>query len=141
MDRTRRNELVTRLQAVTPVLGPGPGPTASLEEFFEGNDDPGSIGCNLMPMLEPKIFYDVFRQIRSRPDVQDVRVQICDYVDDDSWPFSDSVFFLTSMPQAELAKLLSELQPDDVGTFSSEHIPEDLPKPNPGMTIYGAWWD
>lgn len=31
----------------------------TLEDFFEGNDDPGSIGCNLTPMLGPQAFYSI----------------------------------------------------------------------------------
>ncbi len=48
-------------------------PVVSLELFFEGNDDPGSIGCNLTDHPGVDRFYAVLRGIRDRPDVHGVR--------------------------------------------------------------------
>src|SRR5438128_350946 len=54
-----------------------PRPLLSLEEFFEGNDDYSSIGCNLYPdQPAPSEFYSIFRSIRERPDVADVLVEV-----------------------------------------------------------------
>ena len=47
MDVSRRNRLVEKLKVKQTQVGQNPGPTVSLEDFFEGNDDLGSIGCNL----------------------------------------------------------------------------------------------
>jgi hypothetical protein len=44
MDVSRRNRLVEKLKVKQTEVGQNPGPTVSLEDFFEGNDDWGSIG-------------------------------------------------------------------------------------------------
>jgi hypothetical protein len=53
-----------------------PRPLLTLEEFFDGNDQYGSIGCNLPDCPTPHEFYEVFKQIRVTPEVADVRVEI-----------------------------------------------------------------
>lgn len=93
-----------------------PTPLLTLEEFFEGNDFEGSIGCNLMSEPEPKQFYDLLREIRHRPDVCDIRIQIT-CVDDPGkdWPFSDTIWIITSAPLDEIRALFpDDLAPDDI---------------------------
>src|SRR5262249_18698986 len=53
-----------------------PDPIVSLEEFFTGNEDLGSIGCNLTDHPGMQTFYTELKAIRSRPDVQGVFVAI-----------------------------------------------------------------
>jgi hypothetical protein len=92
-----------------------PQPLLTLEEFFEGNDETGSIGCNLMSEPEPAQFYELFRAIRERPEVSDVRVQITS-VDEPgtSWPFSDKVLIMTDRPVDEvIAWFPEDLAPDE----------------------------
>jgi hypothetical protein len=141
MDINRRNRLLELIKAKGTPVGQAPGPTVSLEDFFEGNDDQGSIGCNLF--LHPGIskFYQTLAEIKSRSDVQDVLVEIRDLVDEHSWPFSDSVFVLTSMSVENLRKLMSKLKADEVGQFPAGSTPKDLPLLETGMQILGAWWD
>ena len=43
---------------------------------FEGNDDLGSIGCNLLDHPGPAHFYEVLRSIRDRSEVHGVWVGI-----------------------------------------------------------------
>jgi hypothetical protein len=66
----------------------GREPVISLELFFEGNDDPGSIGCNLPDHPGVHHFYTVLRHIRDRADVHDVRIGITEVMSRDEWPFS-----------------------------------------------------
>jgi hypothetical protein len=142
MDMNLRTNLLAKIKAKTSQIGGGAGPTVSLRDFFEGNDDFGSIGCNLNSSPGPQRFYEVFKQLAERPDVQGIFVEIRDLMDDGvSWPFSDTVFILGSIPMDELRRQLEELQPDEVGNFPKEGIPKDLPVPQAGMTILGAWWD
>ena len=142
MDIERRRKLVDKIKSTSWKSGQHPGPTVTLEEFFEGNDDSGRIGCNLVPTPSPAEFYRILNGIRSRNDVQDVLVEIRDMEDTEGiWPFSDTVFVLTSAAPQELAKWLKPLSPDEVGQFPPEHVPKDLPVPDPGMSVFGAWWD
>jgi hypothetical protein len=139
MDIGRRNALLEKLKVQSIPVGQHSGPTVSIGDFFEGNDDAGSIGCNLM--LHPGVnkFYKLFADIRSRRDVQDVRVEIKDLVDEHSWPFADTVFVLTSMTQGNLRDLVVALEPDEVGPFPSDSIPRDLPPLKEGMKVMGGW--
>jgi hypothetical protein len=141
MDIARRNQLVEKLKSRTFSIGQHPGPTVSREDFFEGNDDLGSIGCNLSEHPGVDRFHRVFKRIRSRGDVQDVMVEVKDLVDEGSWPFTDTVFVLTSMDQNELKKSVAELHPDEVGEFPEAGTPSDLPPLKTGMKVMGVWWD
>jgi|SRR5580658_5627178 hypothetical protein len=141
MDISRRNALVEKLRAQGIPVGHHPGPTVSIDDFFEGNDDLGSIGCNLTSHPGVDRFYKSFADILSRSDVQDVRVEIKDLVDEHSWPFADTVFVLTSMTQDNLHDLVASLEPDEVGPFPSDSMSRDLPPPKAGMKVLGVWWD
>jgi hypothetical protein len=52
-----RQILVNRIKAQGLPSPHRPLPLVTLEEFFTGNDDYGSIGCNLSPPLGPQYFY------------------------------------------------------------------------------------
>src|SRR5262245_27366125 len=43
-------------------------PLVAIERFFDGNDDLGSIGCNLMPHPGVEAFRDVLTGLLCRPD-------------------------------------------------------------------------
>jgi hypothetical protein len=87
----------------------------------------------------PADFYRVLKEIRSRKDVQDVLVEIED--NEGIWSFFDTVFVLTRVNPKELKKWLKRLSSDEVGQFPAEDVPNDLPLANPGMEVFGAWWD
>src|SRR5262249_44074809 len=90
-----------------------PRPLVTLAEFFEGNDVDGCIGCNLTPTPTPAEFYDLLKGIANRPDVADVRVQITMF-DIPEWPFSDTVWIITSATPDEVAAWFDEaLRPDE----------------------------
>lgn len=48
MDLERRAKLIETIKKQGMTSGEGPMPVVTLEEFFTGNDDPGSIGCNFL---------------------------------------------------------------------------------------------
>ena len=142
MDMRLRSALLDNIKAKNHPFAGGPGPTVGLQDFFEGNDDTGSIGCNLLSSPGPQRFYEVFKGLGARSDVQGVFVQITDLMDDGvSWPFSDTIFVLGKIPVDELKRILAELQPDEVGEFPPETIPKDMPALQPGMRHLGVWWD
>src|SRR5262245_66661078 len=85
-----------------------PRPLLTLAEFFDGNDVVGSIGCNLSPTPTPSEFRAILAAIAARPDVGDVRVQVTMF-DDPDWPFSDTVWSMTS---ADTATVASWFAPD-----------------------------
>lgn len=118
-----------------------PAPLLTLEEFFDGNEVVGSICCNLDPTPAPADVRKVLEGIRSRPDVADVRVQVTLF-DVPEWPFSDTVWVITSAAEPEIDGLFGEdLAPSECGQgwvkgVAYEHL--DVPE---GMHPIGCWWD
>jgi hypothetical protein len=140
MDHLQRiTERVNRLG--NPNRPETPCPLLTIEEFFEGNDCVGSIGCNLSPTVTPARFYAVFKEIAARCDVKDIRMQITAF-DDPDWPFSDTVYILTSASVEEVAGWFdADLRPDEVSegfrsgmTYERYDIPPDT---RPVL----CWWD
>ena len=119
-------------------------PLVTLEEFFVGNDDDGSIGCNLLRSPDLRIFFATFKLIRARPDVENVLVAITDYEEENkaSWPFSDAVYIFTDANKADIQLWVEGLQADDV----VELTPTELAKSHafqfePDTKIWMVWWD
>ena len=88
----------------------------SLEEFFEANDVRYSMGANLSHDEHPGIqaFYRLLHSIRDRPDVQGVFVELRHYDGADEWPYSDTVFIVTSAPRDAIESSLAELHPTEI---------------------------
>jgi hypothetical protein len=117
-----------------------PTPLLSIEEFFEGNDEVGSIGCNIFPTPTPQDFYEIFRRTASRNDVADIRVQVTAF-DAPEWPFTDTVYVMTTAPAEEVMHWFPEsMRPDETrrGFFDQAYEPYDVP---PGVWPIACWWD
>ena len=124
------------------VANPRLGVLLSLEDFFEGNEDEGSIGCNLVPYPGLDQFYSVLKSIRAREDVQDVLVEINCIDDEFSWPFSESIWILSKASEAEVMEWMKPLQPDEIWQgWGEAGKPGAGPDPGEGVSVYGLWWD
>ncbi len=143
MDLGRRGQLIERITA----LGlPSPDrslPLVTLEEFFEGNDDYGSIGCNLTPMLGPGFFFEILERIRSLPNVQDVLVEVVEVEPEDplAWPFSDTVYVFTDAEPSEVAQWAAPIKPDAIQEGFSNGKHGCAPAIISGFKCYRLWWD
>ncbi len=120
-----------------------PRPLVTLEEFFEGNHDFASIGFNLDPPASPQATYRLFRSIRDKAHVQDVRVMVMGQEEPDSWPWSDTVWIITSATPYEVRDWLGEqFRADSLilgfARDSRKVEPYQLPQ---GMSAIGVWWD
>jgi hypothetical protein len=116
----------------------------SLEEFFEGNTDYASIGCNLTDHPGPQAFYSILKGIRSKREVQDVVVQVTDLNDGDDlmWPFSDRVYVFAKATLKQVSDWVADLQPEPVEEgFGDFGTPWNVPKPGPGVTVFIVFWD
>ena len=112
----------------------------SVEEFFSGNADTGSIGCNLIPHPGIEAFVSVLAAIQKRPDVQDVLILISDL--NDFWPFSDRVCMITSAPLQEVENWVQTLCPDEVLEVAADAISfGHTPNIKAGHKVYLALWD
>jgi hypothetical protein len=144
MDPRRQLIEKIRLQGLPTPDGVTPLPVVSLEDFFIGNDDPGSIGCNLpQPAPDPPRFFEVLKAIRERPDVTDVVVEIHEVEESDEsmWPFSDRVYVVTSASQDAIKQWVAELQPDEVEEGYAAGRPPAGPEVKAPYKIWGIWWD
>lgn len=131
----------SRLARIGDVNAPSrPRPLGTLEEFFEGNNDPGSIGYNLP---DPREFYELLLQIRERQGVADVRVAVMDLEDSGGWPSSDTIWIITSAAPAEVRSWFPErLTPNDViDGFQSDARSLETYSIPPGMRAVGIWYD
>jgi hypothetical protein len=140
MDHTKRDALLKRTGDVNgKVTGL---PLVTLEEFFEGNDDAGSIWCNLEAAPEPAEVYKILTEIRKQPGVYDVRILVTQFDGGDEWPFSDTVVFITSHDQEVIrAWLGAAYAPDEITTDMSLPLrAEQIPLPA-GMHAVLGWWD
>lgn len=120
-----------------------PRPLVTLEEFFEGNDDYGSIGYNFYPdQPAPSEFYSLFKSILVKPEVADIRVEVKDLEDPEGWPSTDTVWIITKASVNDVEKWLGQrFRADDfiIGfpeQYKCEHY--DIPEQ---MKAIGVWWD
>jgi hypothetical protein len=117
-----------------------PRPLIAVEEFFVGNSEIGSIGCNLDSTPSPEQFYALFQAIAQRPDVKDIRVQVTAF-DVPEWPFSDTIYIMTSASPEEVATWFpKELKPDETwsGFADQSYEPYSVPI---GTEPVACWWD
>ena len=139
MDIAKRDQLLSRVGDVNSkdtglVL-------VTLEEFFEGNNDRGSIWCNLPEAPEPQMVFEVLKMIRARKDVADVRIMVTQYDGgEDEWPFSDTVYFIMSATPDDAKAWFGELYyPDEIWIDDFSRAGK-IPVPE-GMHAVAAWWD
>ena len=112
-----------------------------IDRFFDGNDDEGSIGCNLLPHPGIKLFRDTLQSLSQRPDVSAVYALITELdPGDDAWPFSDTVVVTGSVTQEAVQTVIADLQPDEVGLADQEALGISLSSVN-GNSALVAWWD
>lgn len=120
-----------------------PTPLLSLNEFFEGNDFVGSIGCNLDSEPTPQEFFQLLEAIKSRQDVSDVRIQIS-CVDDpgEDWPFSDTVWIMTSASEEAVQSWFpSALSPDEVWTGWTTGVNYEALEVDAAHEPVAVWFD
>jgi hypothetical protein len=118
-----------------------PHTVLSIEEFFHGNEDEGSIGCNLSDRPTHAEFQRVLFSVRGRPEVQDVLMCVSEDMGDD-WPFVDSVFVLTTASEAEVASWLAPLHVDKPYTLETWPGPTQfLPPLSADAHVVVGWWD
>lgn len=112
-----------------------------IEQFLDGNDDLGSLGCNLMEHPGIDAFRAAFASLRRRPEVEAIYAQITELdPGEDSWPFTDTVLVIGSIGAEELQEALAHLQPDEVGPGDPEYLSPGLSASERESALV-AWWD
>jgi len=112
-----------------------------IDKFFDGNDDEGSIGCNLYPHPGIGLFRDTLVGLLQRPDVSAVYALITELdPGDDAWPFSDTVVVTGNVTPEALRTAIADLQPDEIGPADSDALGDSLPQADRDSALI-AWWD
>lgn len=135
MDRSKCGTLKSELaQLPEPQI-------VEIRRFFDGNDDEGSIGCNLVPHPGIDAFRSALTGLSDRPDVRGAYAAIAELDPGEaSWPFTDTVVIVGDVSSDEVSAVLAHLQPDDVS--SAEVGSLGLPALNGylGQAVV-VWWD
>jgi hypothetical protein len=157
-----------RLQGVSTEAPESRPPVVSLADFFNGNDSYGSFAANLTVPLPPpppgcwnklrawwrgktfdlpapSDFYQLFKRVRDRDEVQDVLVEIRELeeeADGRQWPYSDTVLILARASRDEVAGWLEgPLHPDDLSEGYPNGKPRVVRELADGVKVFAAWWD
>ena len=141
MDLVRHSQLLERIIALG-LLSPNL-PLVTLEEFFEGNDDYGSIGCNLTPMLGPAFFFETLKHIRSLPNVWNVLVEVAEFEPEEflTWPFSDTVYVFTNANPDKVAQWVAPIKPDAIQEGFSNEKHRYAPPNTANFKYFSLWWN
>ena len=112
-----------------------------IDRFFDGNDDLGSIGCNLVPHPGIDRFRQVLTGLLARPDVQAVYARISELdPGEECWPFADTVLVFGTVPADELRAAVRELQPNEVGPADGFGVLPALTERHRSPVLV-LWWD
>jgi hypothetical protein len=138
----KRLSLISKIRSLEEDAPDDPLPVVSLEDFFEGNTDEGSIGCNLIPHPGIYFFHNTLIMVRNHPRVQTVLIEIFE-VDEtfETWPFSERVYVYTALPEEEIAQMMKPLKYDELEHDFFKGRPLSAVSPQSSMNVYAFWWD
>jgi hypothetical protein len=113
-----------------------------IERFFEGNDDPASIGCNLPKHPGVQAFRDTLTGLLRQPGVQGVYAQIFEAdPGEEYWPFCDTVLVVGSIPATDLRTAVKALKPDEVDAVERDDVPPVVAERHGTSPVLAIWWD
>ena len=141
MDKEKRTQLIAAIKALGYSTG-GNRVLVTRSQFFDGNDDPGSIGCNLIPEHPGVAAFDsAFRKIENMDGVAGVYFAITEINEtyDDIWLFTDTAWIITRLTPSAFESFLRPLEPDEIG-FSNEQF-ANPPAITEGYRLVQVWWD
>lgn len=122
-----------------------PAPLVPLELFFDGNDDTGSLGCNLPRHPGIASFYEALVNLRSDTEVSGVWVLAKQHDWKPAWPHSDEILVRTRLDADDIAVRLDHLEPDTVDAVTLKEAVNDVAGMSaacaPGERHVVAWWD
>lgn len=142
MDQAKRAALIAKIKAIGVSDESGHEAVVGIEDFFDGNDDLGSIGANLPQHPGLARFREVLSSIRNRADVSDLVVAIWEVDDREGgdWPYAEKVYLATSADDEAVEAWFQPLEPDEIWEVQPETL-RPSPELAPGHRLLAAWWD
>jgi hypothetical protein len=111
----------------------------SVERFFDGNDDVGSVGWNLTEHPGVDVFRDLLTGLLRRPDVQAVYAQIAELdFEEGHWPSADIFYVVGAISPDEVRKILGPLAPDEVLSVEFA-VPEIIKQKHHAPMVAARW--
>ena len=131
-----------KCRALKAELATQPEPqVVTIDRYFDGNDDLGSIGCNLVSHPGIALFRHVLTGLLAHPNVEAVYAQISELDPGEGcWPFSDTVLVVGAIPLADLQLAVNALQPDDVGPADQLGVSPVVARRH-RAPVSVIWWD
>src|SRR5262245_5808587 len=131
-----------KCEALKAELSAQPQPQiVPIARFFDGNDDLGSIGCNLDPHPGMERFRSVLTGLLTRPDVNAVYAQIAELDPGEGcWPVTDTVLVAGTSPRDALRQAVGVLQPDEVGAADQFGVSPSIEERHASRVLV-VWWD
>jgi hypothetical protein len=138
VDSAKRNKILDVIKA-QPEYQKGHA-LVTITEFFDGNDDLGSIGCNL-GSYHPGLahFEKILRLIEAREDVDEVWLMIYD-LEEGEWPFSENVFIFGTVAESTIHPMLESLEPSEIHELRVDWPPSRA-EHLAGRQCINLWWD
>lgn len=143
MDRLKRASLVGTIRELASTAREADTRVCvSLERFFDGNDDRTSMGCNLVDHPGLDEFRLALTELAGRSEVRAVAVAITDCMleAEECWPFSDTIFVLTTALPEDLIAWIRPLKTDACYEWSDGPV-LGIPEPGPGERLIAVSWD
>jgi hypothetical protein len=114
----------------------------TLHDFFEGNDDYGSIGVNIYPdQPSPQTFYNTFKSLLAEKKANEILVRVADTGEPDDWFYTDTVYVIGTVTMEELKTSLSHLQFDEIYEEWMYGAPANAPEIQGENKVFSVWWD
>jgi hypothetical protein len=121
-------------------------PVVSIEDFFDGNDEPDSIAVNLDPHPGLEFFRKKLSAIRKRADVQDVLLDIYHIDESDEgephWPSPECIYVISSTSEEQVEKWNGQLRADGpIEGWIDGVTPNGAPQIADGNRVWRIMWD
>ena len=133
MDLEKRRRLLEIIESQSPDEA-----LVTVDQFFDGNDDLGSIGCNLSPHPGLDVFRRTLKTLEARPDVSGVWILMHD-TDEGDWPFSENVLVCGPITPESLSAATVAIAPSEVRLLEPDRLADA------GRRLTGVvqllWWD
>jgi hypothetical protein len=142
MDLAKRAALIAKIKAIGVSDESGHEAVVGIEDFFDGNDDLGSIGANLPQHPGLARFRAELSSIRDRADVSDLVIAIWEVDDREGgdWPYAEKVYLATSADDEAVEAWFQPLAPDEIWDVQPETL-RPSPELEPGHRLLAVWWD